>query len=832
MDARRVPDAATIHGARHVDLSRWPLVGREDELDLATSALASGSSVVLTGAAGVGKTRLAHEVLARVAQNQDRTEWVAATQSAASVPLGPVAHLVADASIGGGRDATLRRIVAALHRDDGTRLILGIDDAHLLDDASAALVQLLVAGGSASAVVTVRSGEPTPDAIASIWKDGPAPLVALQALARAEVETVVTTALHDPIDGATLQFLWDSSRGNALFLREVVHHGVESGALRWEAGLWRWTGPLEPSERLYNIVSMRMGTLDDSERTALELVAVGQPLTIECLRRLGNSDVVEDLERRGLVTAEPQRGVVALAHPLFGEILRDRMPATRHRDVLIELADALDATCDGSPSDHMRIALWRVDAGDQARPDQMRDAAGRALRLWEPVVAERLARAALDAEPDMLAAYLLGAALSDQNRADESLDAFRTARSLDGPDRLRAAVATDEAGVLSHQLGRLADAERVLDETLELVSDSHARAVLEGGRAAIVVSAGHATTGDPEHLSSGAPTAAVAAVIESTAGGRLDLAVRIAEERLATASQWTAEFPAVELYFGLAQSWALGLRGDLEDALELADAAYATALEDGLDFPRVSWCMVRGMILVTRGRPTSATRALLEGLAAFEILDRGFLKPTHAYLSMASSLLGDVAASEQHLRAAHDAMASYDGVFGVDVGRAGAWLRAACGEISNAADEAKRVAADAGDRNAWALEATALHDAARFGRAADVVDRLQELTDLVDGPLVDCLAAHARALVDGDGTALDAVSRSFSSLTFDLFAAESSAAAAREHRRAGKRSSAHAALERARKLHDRCESADTPALDWAEQPEALTAREREVADLA
>ena len=153
----------------------------------------------------------------------------------------------------------------------------------------------------------------------------------------------------------------------------------------------------------------------------------------------------------------------------------------------------------------------------------------------------------------MEAAYLLGAALSDQNRSDEALDAFRAARSMPGSDRIRAPVATDEAGVLSHQLGRLADAERVLSETLEQVSDPDARAILEGGRAAIVVSGGHATTGDPEHLAGAVPTAALAAVIEYAAAGRLDVAVRIASERLATASQWTAEFPTVELYFHLAQ---------------------------------------------------------------------------------------------------------------------------------------------------------------------------------------------------------------------------------------------------------------------------------------
>ena len=86
--------------------------------------------------------------------------------------------------------------------------------------------------------------------------------------------------------------------------------------------------------------------------------------------------------------------------------------------------------------------------------------------------------------------------------------------------------------------------------------------------------------------------------------------------------------------------------------------------------------------------------------------------------------------------------------------------------------------------------------------------------------------------MDGPGSALDAVSRSFTSLQLDLFAAEASAAAARTHSDAGKRSSAFAARDRARELISRCESAQTPTLAWLDQPEVLTAREREIADMA
>ena len=48
----------------------------------------------------------------------------------------------------------------------------------------------------------------------------------------------------------------------------------------------------------------------------------------------------------------------------------------------------------------------------------------------------------------------------------------------------------------------------------------------------------------------------------------------------------------------------------------------------------------------------------------------------------------------------------------------------------------------------------------------------------------------------------------------------------------GKRASAFTSLERAHELAGRCESARTPALEWADQPEDLTTREREIADLA
>ena len=147
-----------------------------------------------------------------------------------------------------------------------------------------------------------------------------------------------------------------------------------------------------------------------------------------------------------------------------------------------------------------RVALWRVDTGDRSHPKQFRIATRRALSSWEPSVAERLARrATLDAGAEIEASYVLGEALSEQNRAREAFAVLDTARTLPGPDVVRAGAAAGAAGVLSHQLGDLDGAEAVLQQTLEQISDPDARAILEGARATMRVSLGVPTDRGRDH---------------------------------------------------------------------------------------------------------------------------------------------------------------------------------------------------------------------------------------------------------------------------------------------------------------------------------------------
>ena len=109
--------------------------------------------------------------------------------SAARLPFGAVAPLLhaispePEAAAVDDRVDLLRRSVAALaEQPDGRRLLLFVDDAHLLDDASATLVHQVAATVTAVVLATVRTGEPAPDPVVALWKDGLAERVEISGL--------------------------------------------------------------------------------------------------------------------------------------------------------------------------------------------------------------------------------------------------------------------------------------------------------------------------------------------------------------------------------------------------------------------------------------------------------------------------------------------------------------------------------------------------------------------------------------------------------------------------------------------------------------------------
>jgi len=827
-----------------VDVS-WPLVGRRAELEALGAAVgdAGAGGVVLAGSAGVGKTRLVRQALVQAQAAARDVEWVAATRAAASIPFAAVSHLLPLAErLGDDRLDTLRRVAALLaERGRGRPLVLAVDDAHLLDDASAALVHLLALRGLAVVLATVRAGAPAPDSVVALWKDGLARRLELPTLAPEATAELLGVALGGPVDGVTRQEVLRVTEGNPLYLRELILGGLETGALRRVDGVWRWKGGLAGATRLVELVGARLGALGETARAAVELVAWGEPLPVEVLERLVDEDAVEAAERDGLLTVERsgRRVLTRLAHPLYGEVLRATLPVSRARAVAEQLATVFGTGGLRRRDDLLRVGAWQLEAGMAARPAVLLGAAGRAAARFDHELTERLVRAAVDAGGGPTAVRFLAETLERQGRHAEAVAVMDGEPPAQDSHAERARWASVRAGNLYWGLERTAEAEEILHQAA-LAEEGGEEAVamlawillFDGRLLEAVAVAGRVLDrpGPPAQALVWASTAAVPALGSL---GRLGEALAVAERGLAVARAQREELPWGETQLGLAYCQLLLAAGRLVEARAIADAGYQAAVAGRSPEQTGGWAGFRGLVAKAQGQVATAEASLREAVALLDEQDPyRFMHCCLAELASMAAIRGDQPAAAAWLDRADARQGNANRLFDAWVELDRAWVAAGAGELTRADRLARHAAEMARASGQLTFEAVALHDVARLGAPAAVRERLEELAGLLEGRLAPVLATSAAALAAEDGAALDRAAAAFEDLGALLWAAEAAAAASRAHRAAGRDAKANASQERGAALTAACQGARTPALASGVLASVLTAREREVAMLA
>lgn len=461
-------------------------------------------------------------------------------------------------------------------------LVVGVDDAHLLDEHSAALLGVLVAGARARVVVTVRTGEACADAVTALWKDGGCVRVELQALSRAEVAGLLEAVLSGPVQGGTVQRLWAACAGNCLVLSELVAGGLDAGVLAASGGVWRWRGPLVTA-RLSELVEARLGGLSGAQRRVGEVVAVAAPVAAAVLEQVTEPAAVQAAQRRGVVVerTEGRRQVAHLGHPVYGEVLRDQLPPAAARQICSQLAERVTACGARRRGDLLRVATWRLQAGETADPDLFTRAARAALGLLDHDLAHRLAAAAVDAGAGfdaecLRAETLIG--LGEFSAADDLLAGLHTTAPTEAQ---QATVAHTRALNLCVGLGRAETALAVLEAAEADITDRNLTAELAANRAYLTVTGGDPPAGTAlaRRVLGGSDlsercltTATAAAALGLLYDGQVEQAVGVLD---AAAQRATADgLFAREFGLEVCRFFARLLAGDLDDAATRAKTAY------------------------------------------------------------------------------------------------------------------------------------------------------------------------------------------------------------------------------------------------------------------
>jgi DNA-binding CsgD family transcriptional regulator len=823
-----------------------PLVGRAEELDRIAELRTSGTcaGVVIRAAAGVGKSRLAREAVAAAERDGAMSGWVQATRSAAAVPLGAFVALLPPDARSDDLLALMRQSMASLRsRAEGRPIVLGVDDAQCLDSTSAALTLHLAATSTAFLVVTLRVGEPCPDAVVSLWKDAGVAKMDLAPLGEEGTAQLVEGALGGPVEQRAARWFFDISQGNALYANELLIGAVASGSLAQVRGFWRMAKAPPVTDSLGDLVAARLATLDEGERHAVELLAFGEPLPLQLVVGLMSDASLAAAQTRHVIALDgvADDSAVRLAHPLYGEVVRGSVPGSWARELRRQLAALVQSRHPLPQDDALRVARWLLDAGETIPLPLLADAADAAIGAADPALGAELASLALDGGGGVPAALLLARAHIAQTRFEEAAVVLEGAQaSIDDPgdalDYLELYI-----WVLFWGLGREDELRRLFDRAQSWWQDESWQEQLQPLRLYVAglgkpygatVDLCEEILGDPELDAEVRrrvePLYAADLFYAGRARESLELAARICPPVPLTQPHDDFAFAVWTMVaFETGDDWLLLDRQVAELVRESvrADDHAATGLT----------ALTLGSLRASRGELVEASRWLAEAELRFERQDIfGYLCVTRALQVEIVAARGDADAVEPALarcRGALDGRAPRPGQV-PSVARAEAWARFARGDAPAAQRQLLDTARAVAPMPLFAVQLA--YEAMRVGAPASVV--LRELSDSAarcDARLTAACVAHVKACTSRDGAAAMAASEELEAIGAHVFALEAAADAAGLFADQGRVDSARRAAARARDLHARGTGLRPLEIAGVDDTDvALTMRERQLIELA
>ena len=814
-----------------------PLTGRDSEFAFIRRSLTgagSHSGVLIAGAAGVGKTWLAREALRRAEAAGERTKWIVGTESARPLPLGAFIGELGEAM--SDPLTNVRRVISSfVAQQRRGRVVVGIDDAHLLDGLSALVLHQLAQSGGARLVVTMRTGSEEPDAVTLLYKDGLLARLDLEPLSAAATREVIETTLGGPVDARSAARFAKLTGGNALFLRQLLADQIAGGRMRNLAGVWMWDGDVAVSASLSDTVGRQMGRLSPRLATVVDTLSQCEPLDVDVLCDLVRRSDLAAAERMGLVSVERTGGrlTARLAHPLFGELRRASAGEIYLSAIRGRLATRLAQNGDTDMHATVRRALLSLESDLDPEPELYLESARHAMTLLDLDLADRFATAAANAgAPGAAGVRAMNLLLLGRGEQAEA-----TLRDIaGGPDGHH--WATVRAANLIWNLANLPEAATILDglsaapETPAQEAERLAvQACIDAASARCQPAAekARAALAFPELPGFHAMMASLALIMAMGALGQVDELATVAEHALRRA---TTSFQAshMRFWFGAVYGRACRLTGRIDEfirtAKQLADSSRDIP---GLAYANLAFLL--GNAELVRGAVAEAVRLVHEAVAGVQKHDvtTGLRPASYFALAEAYAKLGQAAEADRAAIAANSAVPPGFLFMHTALSLAGGWAMAAGGHLSEAVASAQQAALLARERGQPTHELSCIQAAAQWGDASQAA-RARELAAALSLPLADAVALHAQALSAGDGERLLEASAKYRNIG-DLVAAADAAAQAsvafdesQQHRRG------LYAAALARELADECGGLCTPALRTPAGLK-LSGRQRDVIEL-
>jgi predicted ATPase len=396
------PVAPPVLSAPSAPATTSPFVGREPILNRLLSLLTTGEvegarMVFVSGEAGVGKTRLLEELASRARTIGAAVLWggvgahaqrfgygafaVALEAYAAGCSdaervdlsrrypaLGRIAPSLMEAAPAPADDArrlgndldliqAIVRLITDLSRERPVLIVLG--DLHDADEFTVDLMRYvahLARHRPWLIVATVREDDidesQIQQLVSSTLRERLAQWIELECLSRADCDRLVRHMLGNAIDDDRLQTIYETSRGNPVYIEALVRELSAEGAdtLAREGDARTSSDPVWRQNRA--AATMQLGMMSGTLRRVLELASLSPSPSIawEDLRGAAaaltpriTEDVLSDVLDQALRThiLEESEGGYVFRYPMVRAALRDSLPRHRRAQLLDALGPAL-----------------------------------------------------------------------------------------------------------------------------------------------------------------------------------------------------------------------------------------------------------------------------------------------------------------------------------------------------------------------------------------------------------------------------------------------------------------------------------------------------------
>lgn len=363
------------------------LVGRELEIAVIDEALealmsASARQLVLTGPAGIGKSRLALETAHRMEGRGGRVIWTRCIEEegepawwplrevARSLGADPDAVLQPPGDVGadGARFVVYERFLG-LMKDalrDGPLMVV-VDDAQWSDATSLRCLAYLVgalSGDRFGLVLTVRTGEAEPETqqlLAAVGRGPGARHLAVTPLAAEQVAELVGSVCGERPGHSEAIVLTHRTAGNPLYVSEYARLPADE----------RQRGTIPVAVR--SVLGRRISRLDESVLEVLRVAAVvGEMIDPHLLAAVTGLDVDAVMDALDLAADEHIIGMApgavgyAFAHGMLRDEILDGISGLRRQRLHARIAAAIGPEATGDQltrrAQHLMAALPLADA--------------------------------------------------------------------------------------------------------------------------------------------------------------------------------------------------------------------------------------------------------------------------------------------------------------------------------------------------------------------------------------------------------------------------------------------------------------------------------------